>query len=239
MTTTFFYMQGGQRIGPVSDSQLRKLLSSGQVQSEDLVWQQGMANWLPASQVPGLLAPQAATGASDAQGKSSSPATPSVPPAPSTLAPTKPAVSVPVRLLVIVGGGCLATGVILGILIGLLFGWLVFAGRSGPGSVLGSAQNPAKLVGHWEGTIVGSKLLLELKANGSYAYSLPDTVVAKEWRGSWKVDSVVDGKYKIHIKKDEEPDRIFGWVITVLDDNRIHLEGHDIGDIPTTLTRKK
>jgi len=53
-----------------------------------------------------------------------------------------------------------------------------------------------------------------------------------------EVDSVIEGKYKIHIKKDEEPDRTYGWAITVLDDHRIHLTSHGIGDVPTTLHRK-
>lgn len=56
-----------QQLGPVSLAQLQQLTASGQVQATQLVWTEGMANWLPASQIPNLFQ-QAATPAAGATG---------------------------------------------------------------------------------------------------------------------------------------------------------------------------
>jgi hypothetical protein len=48
----WYYSKGGQQSGPVSVDQLRQMVASGQVGPQDLVWRDGMANWLPASTVP-------------------------------------------------------------------------------------------------------------------------------------------------------------------------------------------
>ena len=45
---------GGQQYGPITEEALRQWLREGRVGSSDLVWSEGMAQWLPASQVPGL-----------------------------------------------------------------------------------------------------------------------------------------------------------------------------------------
>ncbi len=51
MAEQWYYVQQGQRNGPVSEQEIRQLISSGQVQPNDLVWKQGMAQWTQASQV--------------------------------------------------------------------------------------------------------------------------------------------------------------------------------------------
>jgi hypothetical protein len=51
----WYYFQGGNQQGPVSDDQLRNLVAAGQLQPHDSVWRQGMANWAPISSVPELM----------------------------------------------------------------------------------------------------------------------------------------------------------------------------------------
>ena len=56
----WYYAQQGQQKGPLSEEQLRQLATSGQIQPTDLAWKQGMASWMPASQIQGLIFPQSA-----------------------------------------------------------------------------------------------------------------------------------------------------------------------------------
>ena len=51
---TWYYAQNNQQLGPVSLEALRGMVASGQVGAGDLVWTQGMAQWLPARSVPEL-----------------------------------------------------------------------------------------------------------------------------------------------------------------------------------------
>lgn len=44
---TWYYAQGDQRQGPVSDSELDALLAAGTINESTLVWKEGMANWTP------------------------------------------------------------------------------------------------------------------------------------------------------------------------------------------------
>ena len=62
MADQWYYALGGERLGPVSQEQLRELSSSGQLQASDLVWQEGMADWTPAGEVQGLLPAAAEAG---------------------------------------------------------------------------------------------------------------------------------------------------------------------------------
>ncbi len=55
MAEEWFYTREGQQAGPVSAMQLRQLGAAGKLQAGDMVWKQGMPEWLPASQVKGLL----------------------------------------------------------------------------------------------------------------------------------------------------------------------------------------
>lgn len=59
----WFYAQHGNQFGPVAWSELRQIADSGQLQSTDLVWSQGMGQWAPAHIVEGLIQPQRAAGA--------------------------------------------------------------------------------------------------------------------------------------------------------------------------------
>lgn len=57
---------GGQRYGPVSEQELRDWLAQGRLSGHDVVWRQGMSEWMPVSSVPELsggLGAQAAAGA--------------------------------------------------------------------------------------------------------------------------------------------------------------------------------
>ena len=47
----WYYAEAGQQTGPIDDTQLEQLVQSGRIQSETLVWREGMANWQPYNQV--------------------------------------------------------------------------------------------------------------------------------------------------------------------------------------------
>src|SRR5581483_6718131 len=55
MADEWFYARDGQQFGPVNAVQLKQLAAGGQLASTDLVWKPGMAQWVQASQVKGLL----------------------------------------------------------------------------------------------------------------------------------------------------------------------------------------
>ena len=57
----WYYVQGGQQQGPVSIEALRALAEGGRLKSNEIVWTEGMPNWQPAGQVPGLMPPAAST----------------------------------------------------------------------------------------------------------------------------------------------------------------------------------
>ena len=50
----WYYTQGGQQQGPVSDQDIRQMVAQGRIQPGEMVWREGMANWLPPSQVAEL-----------------------------------------------------------------------------------------------------------------------------------------------------------------------------------------
>ena len=56
----WYYARNNQQQGPVALSALQDMARSGQLQAGDLVWRDGMPNWVPAAQVPELFAPQPA-----------------------------------------------------------------------------------------------------------------------------------------------------------------------------------
>lgn len=57
----WWYATGDQRFGPYSGSELRAIASTGKIATTDLIWKEGLANWLPASSVKGLLPPAPAS----------------------------------------------------------------------------------------------------------------------------------------------------------------------------------
>jgi hypothetical protein len=55
MKQEWYYTLDGERHGPVSGAELKRLAASGELQPTDKVRKEGMADWLPASQVKGLF----------------------------------------------------------------------------------------------------------------------------------------------------------------------------------------
>jgi DNA-directed RNA polymerase subunit RPC12/RpoP len=57
-----YYVDAGQQAGPVDDAQLEELARSGRIQTDTLVWREGMENWQPYRQAksPGPAAAPAA-----------------------------------------------------------------------------------------------------------------------------------------------------------------------------------
>lgn len=53
--TQWWYVKEGQRIGPLTASELKSLAADGQLSASDMVWKEGLVNWLPASSVKGLI----------------------------------------------------------------------------------------------------------------------------------------------------------------------------------------
>lgn len=77
MSSQWHYTEKGQQRGPISAGELKAKADNGGLGPNDLVWKEGMAEWVPASKVKGLLGtPQAAA--------------PSPPPLPPTEAVVKP-----------------------------------------------------------------------------------------------------------------------------------------------------
>ena len=62
MGADYHYSHDGQSFGPVSVEQLRQLALAGQLTATDLVWKEGMTEWVPAGRFKGLIpaAPAAA-----------------------------------------------------------------------------------------------------------------------------------------------------------------------------------
>ena len=56
MATEWFYTVNGQQ-SPLSanDAQIKQMATSGQLQSTDMVWKEGMPNWVPANTIKGLF----------------------------------------------------------------------------------------------------------------------------------------------------------------------------------------
>ena len=50
----WYYSKNGTQLGPVAEEELRGKIASGEIAPTDLVWKEGMSDWLPAANVPGL-----------------------------------------------------------------------------------------------------------------------------------------------------------------------------------------
>jgi len=48
----WYYVKGGRQSDAMSEDALRRLVASGEVGADDLIWCDGMANWLPVRAVP-------------------------------------------------------------------------------------------------------------------------------------------------------------------------------------------
>jgi hypothetical protein len=51
----WYYHKEGQKLGPVSAGELKRLAASGELRAEDLVFREGLADWTPAGRVKGLF----------------------------------------------------------------------------------------------------------------------------------------------------------------------------------------
>ena len=57
MSSGWMYYQNGMQFGPVTPERLRELASDGNLKPTDLVWRQGLADWIAASRLNGLFTP--------------------------------------------------------------------------------------------------------------------------------------------------------------------------------------
>lgn len=53
----WYVLSEGQQLGPYTDEQLVQFAQEGRIAADTMVWAEGMAEWAPASEVPGLIAP--------------------------------------------------------------------------------------------------------------------------------------------------------------------------------------
>jgi hypothetical protein len=60
MSANWYMMSEGQQLGPYTGEQMVQFGQEGRVAPDSLVWTEGMAEWLPASQIEGLLPAAAA-----------------------------------------------------------------------------------------------------------------------------------------------------------------------------------
>jgi hypothetical protein len=63
MADVWYYAQNGQQTGPVSSEQLQQLARSGRICDTDLVWREGLPQWIQARSVGGLFVPHEAANA--------------------------------------------------------------------------------------------------------------------------------------------------------------------------------
>jgi len=111
MGELWHYSRGGKQAGPISGAELKELASRGQLSPTDMVWKQGMANWVPARDLKGLFV---------AASSSAPPPLPAALPSPAATTQTDPLsiLRAPViaglnrqrfAVAVLAGGGMLAT----------------------------------------------------------------------------------------------------------------------------------
>ena len=51
---SWYYTNNGVQVGPVAIEEIKAMLADGRIKPSDMVWKEGMENWLPVSQVPEL-----------------------------------------------------------------------------------------------------------------------------------------------------------------------------------------
>jgi TM2 domain-containing membrane protein YozV len=66
----WYYSVDGDRQGPVSGAELKKLAEAGTLKATDLVWKDGMADWVAAKSIKGLFGGSSAAAAAPASSKS-------------------------------------------------------------------------------------------------------------------------------------------------------------------------
>lgn len=51
----WYFADGDEERGPVTEGQIRTLIGTGNLKPDDLVWKEGMDDWAPADEIPGLF----------------------------------------------------------------------------------------------------------------------------------------------------------------------------------------
>ncbi|MCH5377506.1 MAG: GYF domain-containing protein, partial [Planctomycetes bacterium] len=64
---TWYFADGDEERGPVTEAQIRTLIGTGNLKADDLVWREGMDDWTAAGDVPGLFGGTVPAPAVDAQ----------------------------------------------------------------------------------------------------------------------------------------------------------------------------
>lgn len=62
MSQEWYYSVDGDRQGPIGGAELKKLAETGTLKPTDLVWKDGMADWVPARSIKGLFSAGAGAG---------------------------------------------------------------------------------------------------------------------------------------------------------------------------------
>ena len=55
MGSKYYYVENGEEVGPVTSRELRQKVLDGVIGPDDEVWKQGLANWVPARKIKGLI----------------------------------------------------------------------------------------------------------------------------------------------------------------------------------------
>jgi hypothetical protein len=55
MSQQWYYLVNGERVGPVSTTLLKELAVSGELQATDMVWRDGLPQWVSAGSIKGLI----------------------------------------------------------------------------------------------------------------------------------------------------------------------------------------
>ena len=71
MPNQWYYIKDGQQQGPVAAERLKELASSGQLLEDDLVWQDGIVDWVAAKSIKGLFPVSPPTLAASSPGSTS------------------------------------------------------------------------------------------------------------------------------------------------------------------------
>lgn len=56
MSTEWYFARNGKQYGPHSAEEVRQFATDRKIRPEDLVWREGMTDWMPASSIRGLFA---------------------------------------------------------------------------------------------------------------------------------------------------------------------------------------
>jgi hypothetical protein len=55
MSAAWHFSRNGQSEGPISSDQLKQMAAAGELAPADMIWKDGMADWVPASKIKGLF----------------------------------------------------------------------------------------------------------------------------------------------------------------------------------------